>query len=146
MNSVKFQDRNQPTKISCTSVWSESCSVVSNSSRPHGLYSPWKSPGQNTGVRSLSLLQEIVPTQGLNPGLPHCRQIRYQLSHKGSPRILERVDYPFSRGLPDPGIELGSPALQADCLPTELSLTVTWKHFKWTKPSPLPKLCIWLFF
>ena len=45
---------------------------------------------------SLSLLQEIFPTQGLNPGLPHCRQILYQLSHKGSPRILEWVAYPFS--------------------------------------------------
>ena len=63
---------------------SESCSVVSNSLRSHGLYSPWNSPGQNTGVGSLSLLQEIFPTQGSNPGLPHCRQILYQLSHKGS--------------------------------------------------------------
>ena len=53
--------------------------------RPHGLYSPWNSPGQNTGVGSLSLLQGIFPTQGSNPGLPHCRRILYQLSHKGSP-------------------------------------------------------------
>ena len=43
--------------------------------------SPWNSPGQNTGVGSLSLLQGIFPTQGLNSGLPHCRQILYQLSH-----------------------------------------------------------------
>ena len=50
-----------------------------------------------------------------------CRQILYQLSHQGSPRILEWVAYPFSRDLPIPGIELGSPALQADSLPTELS-------------------------
>ena len=76
---------------------SESCSVVSDSLQPHGLYSPWNSPGQNTGVGSLSLLQGIFPTQGLNPGLPHCRQILYQLSHKGSPRILEWVAHPFSR-------------------------------------------------
>ena len=47
--------------------------------------SPWNSLGQNTGVSSLSLLQGIFPTQGLNPGLPHCRRILYQLSHKGSP-------------------------------------------------------------
>ena len=40
-----------------------------DSLRPHGLYSPWNSPGQNTGVGSLSLLQGIFPTQGLNPGL-----------------------------------------------------------------------------
>ena len=49
-----------------------------------GLYSPQNSPGQNTRVGSLSLLQGIFPTQGLNPGLPLCRQILYQLSHKGS--------------------------------------------------------------
>ena len=63
----------------------ESCSVVSDSLRPHGLYSPWDSPGQNTGMGSLSQLQGILPTQRLNPGLPHCRWILYQLSHKGSP-------------------------------------------------------------
>ena len=100
---------------------SESRSVMSDSLQPHGLYSPWNSPGQNTGVDSLALLQGIFPTQGSNPGLPHCRQILYQLSYKGSPRILEWVAYPFSRDLPDPGIELGSPALQADSSPTELS-------------------------
>ena len=68
---------------------------MSDSLRPHGLYSPWNSPGQNTGVGSLSLLQGIFPTQGSNPGLLHCRRILYQLSHKGSPRILEWVAYPF---------------------------------------------------
>ena len=62
-----------------------SCSVVSNSLQPHELYSPWSSPGQNTGVGSLSLLQGIFPTWGSNPGLPRCRRILYQLSHKGSP-------------------------------------------------------------
>ena len=45
-----------------------------------------------------SLLQEIFPTQGSNPDLLHCRQILYQLSPKGSPRILEWVACPFSRG------------------------------------------------
>ena len=60
------------------------------------LYSPWNSPGQNTGVGSLFLLQGIFPTQGLNPGFPHCRRILYQLSHKGSPRMLGCVTYPFS--------------------------------------------------
>ena len=64
---------------------SENCSVVSNSLQPHGLYSPWNSPGQNTGVGSLSLLQGIFPTQGSNTGLLHCRWIFYQQSHKGSP-------------------------------------------------------------
>ena len=79
------------------------------------------SPGKNTRVGCYALLQEIFPTQGSNPGLPHCRQILYHLSHQGSPRILEWVVYPFSRGLPDPRIEPRSPALQADSLPAELS-------------------------
>ena len=48
-------------------------------------YSPWNSPGQNTGAGSLSLLQGIFPTQGSNTGLPYCKQILNQLSHKGSP-------------------------------------------------------------
>ena len=60
---------------------------------PHGLYSPWNSPGQNTGVGSFSLLPGISPTQGSNPGLPYCRRILYQLSHKGRPRILDWVAY-----------------------------------------------------
>ena len=98
---------------------SESHSVMPDSLRPHGLYSPWNSPGQNTGVGSLSLLQGIFPTQGLNPGLLHCQWLLYQLSHKGSPRILERVPSPAN--LPNLGIKPGSPALQADSLPTELS-------------------------
>ena len=75
---------------------SECRSVFSNSLQPHGLNSPWNSPGQNTGVGSLSLLQRIFPTQGSNPGLPYCGWILYQLSHKGSQRILEWVAYPFS--------------------------------------------------
>ena len=48
----------------------------------HATLSPWKSKGQNTGVGSLSLLQGIFPTQGSDPGLLHCRQILYQLSHE----------------------------------------------------------------
>ena len=60
-------------------------SVVSNSLQPRGLYSPWNSPGQNTGVGSLSLLQRIFPTLGQNPGLLHYRQILYHLSYQGSP-------------------------------------------------------------
>ena len=77
---------------------SEGRSVVSDSLRSDRLYSAWNSPGQNTGVGLLSILQGIFPTQGLNPGLPHCRQILYQLSHNRSPRILEWVACPFSSG------------------------------------------------
>ena len=51
----------------------------------HGLYSPWNSPGQNTGESSLSLLPGIFPTQESNPGLLHYRWILHQMSHKGSP-------------------------------------------------------------
>ena len=56
----------------------------------------WNSLGQNTGVSSCSLLQGIFPTQGSNPGLPHCRLILYCLSYQGSPeeanyRVIERV-------------------------------------------------------
>ena len=57
----------------------ESHSVMSDSATP---YSPWNSPGQNPGMGSRSFLQGIFPTQGLNPDLPHCRRILYQLSHK----------------------------------------------------------------
>ena len=58
---------------------------------------PWNSPGQNTGVGSLSLLQGTFLTQGLTPGLLHCRRILYQLSHKGNPRTPEWVAHPFTR-------------------------------------------------
>ena len=61
---------------------------MSRSLQPHGLYSPWNSPGQNTGVGSRSLLQRIFPTQGSNPGLSHCRQIFYQLSHREAPWVI----------------------------------------------------------
>ena len=80
---------------------SGSLSGVSNSLQPRGLYSPRNSLGQNTGVGSLFLLQGIF-SRGSNPGLPHWRQILYQLSHKGSPRVLEWVAYPFSRGSSQP--------------------------------------------
>ena len=71
--------------VTLTHVESESCSFVSNTLQLHGLYSPWNSPGPNIGVGSLSLLQEMFPAQRLNPELPHCKWILYQLSHKGSP-------------------------------------------------------------
>ena len=78
------------------------------------IYSPWNSPSQNTGVGSLSLLQGIFPTQGSNPGLPHCRLILHQLNHQGSPRILEWVAYPFSNRSSWPRNWTRVPALQVD--------------------------------
>ena len=85
-----------PSKSSVSISESEVHSVMFDSLRPHGLYSPWNSPGQNPGVGSLSLLQGIFLTQGLNPGLLCCGWILYQLSYQGSPGILEWVAYPFS--------------------------------------------------
>ena len=120
---------------------------MSTSLQPHGLYSPWNSPGQNTvvgglsfsrgssqprspkptspalqvdsspseppakpkntGVGSLSLFQRIFLTQESNWGLLHCRWILYHLSHQGTPRILEWVAYPFSRGSSRPRNQTG---------------------------------------
>jgi len=85
-----------------------------SSLRPHVLYNPWNFPGQNTAVGSLSLLQGFFQTQGSNSGLLHCGQILYQLSHKGSPGVLEWVACPFSSESSDTGIKPGSPALQVD--------------------------------
>ena len=90
--------KTKKNKLQC----SASPSVVSNSLQLRGLYRPWNSPGQNTGVGNFSLLQGLFPTQGSNPGLLHCRRILYQVSHKGSPRILEWVAYPFSSRSPPP--------------------------------------------
>ena len=99
---VRGHERNNKRKVKVA----HSCLTLCDSID----YSSWNSPGQNTGMGSLSLLQEIFPTQGSNPGLPHCRRTLYQLSRKGNPRVLEFLTQ-----------ELGSPALQADSLPTEPS-------------------------
>ena len=71
------------------------------------------SPGKNTSGLPCPH-PGIVPTQGSNPSLPHCRQILYCLSHQGSPRILEWLPITFSRDLLNPGIKPSSPTLQAD--------------------------------
>jgi len=83
-------------------VFSESHAVMSDSLQLHGLYSPWNSPGQNTGVGSFSLIKGIFPTQGSNPGLPNCRQILYQLSHKGRPSVLRGLAYSSDTTFPVP--------------------------------------------
>ena len=88
--------KNQPAM---QKKWSESRSVTSDSLQAHGLYIPWNSLGQNTGVDNLSLHQGIFLTQGLNPGLPHCRQTLYCLSHQGSP--ISKKHWPISLPLTD---------------------------------------------
>ena len=89
---------NRSILIATVKSESESHSVVSDSWWPHGLYSPWNSPGQNTGVGSLSLLQGIFSTQGSNTGLLHCRWILYHLTIREAQEILKWVAYPFSSG------------------------------------------------
>ena len=83
--------------VSYASCWQAGCLPLVPPRKPHfivkvtlqpaRLLCPWNSPGQNTVVDSCSLLQGIFPTQGLKPGLPHCRQILYHLSYQGSPFI-----------------------------------------------------------
>ena len=69
---------------------------------PPGFSVRGDSPSKNTGVGCHALLQAIFPTQGMNPGLPHCRQILYCLSPQGRPGTLGWVAYPFSRGSSQP--------------------------------------------
>ena len=89
--------RTELTYIHCA-VLSRLDSFRSYGLQPAGSSVHGDSPGKNTGVGCHALLQGISPTQGLNTGLPDCRPILYHLSHQGSPRILERVAYRFSRG------------------------------------------------
>ena len=76
---------------------------MSNSLQPRGLYNPWNSPGQNTGVGSLSLLQGVFPAQGAHPGLPHCGRILYLLSYQGSPvknpSLVVKITYLYTNFL-----------------------------------------------
>ena len=83
---------------------SQSCPTLCNSMdyAAHGILQ-----ARILGMGSLSLLQGIFLTQGSNPGLPHCRQILYQLSPQGSPRILEWVVYPFSSASSRPRNQTG---------------------------------------
>ena len=82
------------TSENIKSLHSNNCR--SNSEIPQT--SPWNSSGQTTGVGSLSLLQWIFPTQGSNPGLPHCTRILHQLSHKRRPDNWDRAQrFPTSQ-------------------------------------------------
>ena len=82
---------------------------------------PQNSPGNITGVGSDFLLQGILPTQGSNPGLPHCRWILCRLSHREARESWSGWPIPSPGDLSHPGIEQGFPASQEDSLPTELS-------------------------
>ena len=80
---------------------SVSCSVVSDSLRPHGLYSPWNSPGQNTGMGSRSLLQGNLPNPGIEPRSPTLQADALPAEPQGKPLV------------PRPGIKPGTPAVKA---------------------------------
>ena len=114
---------------------------MSNSLWPHGPYSPWNSLGQNTIVGSLALLQEIFPSQGSNPGLPHCRRILYQPSHKGSPRILERVAYPFSSGSSGPRNRTGVSCIAGRFFTSEREFPM-WSNTPGSLSGPLFSFCL----
>ena len=73
-------------------------------------------PGKNTRVGCCALLQGIFPTQGSNPGLPHCRQILYHLSHQGSPPGWSGYPIPSPVDLPNPGVKPTFPALAGGSL------------------------------
>ena len=96
---------------------------------------PSQPPGdpKNTGVGSLSLLQGIFLTWEFNQGLLPCRLILYQLSHKGSPRILEWVAYLFSRGSSWPGNQTG-----VSCIAGRF-------FTNWAVSSVQPLSRVWLF-
>ena len=113
--------------FSCTVL---SCSVMSNSWWPLG-QSPFSRQEYWSGLPCPPPWD--LPNPGINRGLLNCRRILYHLSHQGNPRLLGWVAYSFSRGSPDPGIKLGSPALQGGSLPAELPGKC------WGFPWPLPK-------
>ena len=110
---------------------SECCSVMSNSLWPHGLYSPWNFPGQNTGMVSYSLLQGIFLTQESNRGLLHCRQSLYKLGHQRSPREGQSLSqFPrraVLKNVPTTGLLHSSPMIVRLCLKSfKLGFSITW--------------------
>ena len=99
---------------------------MSDSLRPHRLYSPWNSPGQNTGVGSLSLLQGIFPTQESNWDLLHCRRILYQLSYQGNPDWSESKKLIKHSGFPD---EIWPRKIRHDRIKVTKFTNIVWADF-----------------
>ena len=91
---------------------------------------PWNSPGQNTGMCSISLLLGIFQTQESNWGLLHCSQILYQLSHKGSPGMLEWVAYPFFSRSFRPRNQIGVSCIAGEFF-TSWAAEVVWHCRDW---------------
>ena len=136
-NRIKAQPETQAQnlgeRLEDHSGVSKSHSVTSDSLQPHGPYSTCNSPGQNTGVDSLFLLHGIFTIQRSNPGLPYCRWIVYQLSHKGSPAVKHPPanagdigDVHSSPGSGrSPGGANGNP-LQYSCLENPMDRGASW--------------------
>ena len=101
-NQTRLSDFTPYTYVCvCVCVWeSESRLVISDSLWPHGLYSPWDSPG-------CSLLWGIFPTQGWNPGVVHCKGNSLPAEPPGKPKNIRVVTYPFSRGSSWPRDRIG---------------------------------------
>ena len=98
--------------------WNERRLVLSDSLPPHGLYSPWNSPGHNPAVGSLFLLQGIFP--GNEPRSPALQADSLLAEPQRSPRTLEWVAYPFSSGSSRPRNQARVSRIAGDSLPTEL--------------------------
>ena len=112
--------------------------------QPTRLLCPWNSLGENTEEGCHFLLQGIFLTQGLNPGLPYCRQILYQLSHQGSPRILEWVAYAFSSGASRPRNLTGVSCSAGRFFTSWTTREVSWVHyalFSIRRPSQISSTC-----
>ena len=122
------------TELAVLCLVAQSCLTLCNPTdcNPPGSSVHGDSPGINTGVGSLSHLQENFPTQGSNPGLLHCRWILCHLSHQGSPRTLEWVAYSFSSGSSGPRNRTGVSCIAGGFLTNwatrEAHIVRTWKY------------------
>ena len=112
------------------SHFGEVCVVLSRSVVSNSLWSH----GNNTGAHCHTLLQGIFPTQGLNPGLPHCRQILYHLSHQGSSLVkskwLQRNREKLTFGRKVKEIDLGKDTCTPMFIAALFTIARTWKQPK----------------
>ena len=124
----------------CCAVFSRS--VMSNSLQAPGLWPSrllcsWGFSRQEHWSGFHALLQGIFPTQGLNPGLPHCRQILNHLTYWGSPRTVEWAAYPFSRGTSQPRNGTGVSCIAGSFFISSDAYLVLWSNNQVTSLSPL---------
>ena len=120
----------------CARTRAPSCWVMSKSSQSHGLkptglLCPWGFSRQAYWNGFPCPPPGGLRNPGIEPRSPQYRHILYHLNHQESPRILEWLTYPFSRGSSNPGIKLGSPALQEDSLPAEPPSNLHIKSSTW---------------